>query len=51
MKFLCVLKMYHIRPFIVEKKWGLERLPNNVGFIPNFNHYCRKLAFLMLLKP
>ena len=33
------------------EKWGLERLPNDVGFIPNVSHYCRKLAFFMSLKP
>ena len=33
------------------KKWGLEWLPDDVGFIPNLNHYYRKLAFFMLLKP
>ena len=34
-----------------KKKRGLERLLDNVGFIPNLSHYCRKLAFFMLLKP
>jgi len=43
--------MYHIRLYTVEKKWGLEWFSYNVGFIPNFSHYCRKLAFFMLLKP
>ena len=37
--------------FLQVKKWGLERLADEVGFIPNLSHYCRKLAFLMLLKP
>ena len=47
MGFLCVLKMYHVRLYIVEKKLGLERRPDDVGFFPNLNHYCRKLAFFM----
>ena len=41
MGFLCVLKMYHIRLFIVEKM-GLERLVDDGGFIPNLSHYCKK---------
>ena len=24
------------------KKKGLEQLPNDVGFIPNLSHYCKK---------
>ena len=48
MGFLCVLKMYHVRLYIVEK-WGLEWLLDNVRFVLNLNHYCKKLAFLMLL--
>ena len=44
------MKMYHVRLFIV-KKWGLEWFIDNVRFIPNLNHYYRKLAFLILLKP
>ena len=51
MEFLYVLKMYHVKLFIVEKKWGLERLPNNARFIPNLSHYCKKIAFSILLKP
>ena len=41
MGFLCVLKMYHIRLFTVEKM-GLERLADDGGFIPNLSHYCKK---------
>ena len=26
-------------------------IPDDVGFVPNLGHYCRKLVFLMLLKP
>ena len=48
--FLYVLKIYHVRLYIVEIM-GLERLPNDVRFIPNLSHYCRKLAFFMSLKP
>ena len=33
------------------KKWDLERLPNNVGFIPSVSHYCKILSFLILLNP
>ena len=50
MGFLYVLKMYHVRFFIVEKM-GLEWLLDDVRFIPNLSHYYRKLAFLILLKP
>ena len=50
MGFLSILKMYHVMLFIV-KKWGLERLLGDVGFILNLSHYFRKLAFSMLLKP
>ena len=49
-EFLCVLKMYHVRLFIVEKM-GLEWLLDDVGFIQNLSRYCRKLVFYMLLKP
>ena len=38
------------KAFYSLKKWGLERLSDDVGFIPKLNHYCKKLAFLMLLK-
>ena len=34
-----------------EKKRGLERLLDDLGFIPNLNHYCKKLALFMFLKP
>ena len=54
MGFMCMLKMYHVRFFIVikkKKKKGLKRLPYDMGFIPNFSHYYKKLAFHMLLKP
>ena len=30
------------------KKWGLKRLPNDLGFIPNLSHYCRKLAIFFV---
>ena len=50
MGFLCVLKMYHVRLFTVEKM-GLEWLADDVGFIPNLSHYCKKLVFLIFLKP
>ena len=46
----CVLKIYHVRLFIVEKM-GLEWLLDDVGFIQNLSRYCRKLVFYMLLKP
>ena len=39
------------KAFYSEKKWGLEWLLNDVRFIPNLSHYCRKLAFSILLKP
>ena len=50
MVFLCLLKISHVRLYIVEK-WGLERLLDDVGFIPNLSYYYRKLAFFMSLKP
>ena len=50
MRFLCVLKMYHVMLFIVEKM-GFGKTLDDVGFISNLSYYCRKLAFLMLLKP
>jgi len=48
--FLCVLKMYYVRLFIVEKI-GFGMAPKRYGFIPNLSRYCKKLAFLMFLKP
>ena len=39
------------KAFYSRKKWGLEQLLDNVGFILDLNHYYRKLAFHMLLKP
>ena len=30
--------------------WDLEWLPDDVGFISNLSHYCKKLSFSMLLK-
>ena len=43
----CVFKNISCKAFYSGKNWGLERLPNNVGFIPNLSHYCRKLAFFV----
>ena len=40
---MCVLKMYYVRLYIVEK-WGLEWFLDDMRFIPNLNHYCRKLT-------
>ena len=39
------------KAFHSDKKRGLEWLLDDVEFIPNLSHYCRKLAFFMLLKP
>jgi len=39
------------KAFYSGKKWGLERLPDDVGFIPTLSHYCKKLTFSVLLKP
>ena len=52
MGFLCLSKIVPCKAFYSWKKWGLEWLPDSVGFIPNLSHYCKKLAFFfMFLKP
>ena len=48
--FLCVLKMYHVWLYIVEK-WGLERLPDDVEFIPNLSFNAKNLPFIALWNP
>ena len=32
------------------KGFGPKKVPDDVGFVPNCSHYCRKHAFLILLK-
>ena len=43
MGFLCVLKIYHVR--LLENR-GLERLPDDVEFIPNININAENLPCL-----
>ena len=50
MGFLCVLKIYHISLFIVEKM-GFGMTHRLCGIHSKPTHYCRKFVFHMLLKP
>ena len=50
MGFLCVLKMYHVRLFIVEKM-GFGTAPIQCEIHSKPQPYYRKLAFLMFPKP
>ena len=47
---LYVLKMYHVRLFIVEKK-GFGAAPRRCRIHSKLQPFCRKFSFLILLKP